>query len=140
MKKEANMEKKIILDVNIWISFFITGKFHDLGKLIFDNKLDVQTSPSLIDELQDVISRRKISKNLKYPLSEYLNFHFEMTSFVNTQKTFSGSPDIKDDYLFDLAIQSNTNIIVTGDKKLLDFEVENIKMISLKDFLSNPKI
>ena len=134
------MEKKIILDTNIWISFFLNGKFHELGLVIFDNKLDVQTCHPLISELQDVLLRNKVSKNLKYPLSDYLNFHFEMTNFIDIQKKFSGSPDIKDDYLFDLAIQSNTNVIVTGDKKLLDFEIKNIKMISLKDFLNNPKI
>ena len=66
-----------------------------------------------------------------------IEFFDNLTNFVTTEKKFSGSPDIKDDYLFDLAHQSETTTIVTGDKKLLDFKAENISLVTLSEFLNS---
>lgn len=134
MKKE-----KIILDTNIWVSYFFNAKLHDLAKIILNNDLKVQTSTSLINELQGVLSRKKISKRLNLPLEIYMDFHREYTTQVSITEVFSGCPDPKDDYLFDLALQSETKILVTGDKKLLGFKTENISVISLTGFLERYK-
>lgn len=53
-----------------------------------------------------------------------------------TRKQFIGSPDIDDDYLFDLAQQSKTKYLVTGDKKLLAFKTDFVQTISLAEFLN----
>jgi len=53
---------------------------------------------------------------------------------------FSSSPDVKDNFLFDLAKQTNSKILVTGDKKLLHFNNEIVTVISFKEFLEKYKI
>jgi len=83
----------------------------------------------------DVISREKFKTIFSaQDIVEGMIFFDTICAFVSTKKKFKGSPDINDDFLFDLAIQSSTSIIVTGDKKLLSFEVENIRIISFSEF------
>lgn len=88
------------------------------------------------NELIDVISKKKFSSTFSVEdIVDAIDFFDAISTFVPTEKKFSGSPDIKDDYLFDLANQSETKIIVTGDKKLLDFKTENISLITFSEFL-----
>ncbi|KFC24566.1 putative toxin-antitoxin system toxin component, PIN family [Chryseobacterium sp. FH1] len=128
---------KIILDTNIWVSYFFNGKLNELSKIILDNELSVFTTSFLIDELKDVLSREKIKKKLKFSLDSYIDFHQQVTEHFQITEEFEGCPDPKDNFLFDLAIQSKAKTIVTGDKKLLDFKTENISVISLSDFLQD---
>lgn len=90
----------------------------------------------LRNEILDVISREKFKTIFSaQDIVEGMNFFDKICEFVSTKKEFKGSPDINDDFLFDLALQSNTSIIVTGDKKLLSFEVKNIRIITFSEFL-----
>lgn len=130
------MKESIIIDVNIWISYFITSKTTELFDLIVNNDLLVYRDKYLRNELVEVINRGKFAKILTTETiqNNLLIFHTLTTNF-NTEKKFIGSPDPKEDYLFDLAIQTNSRIIVTGDKRLLDFKIQNIEVISLSGFL-----
>ncbi len=57
------------------------------------------------------------------------------TTWMNLSLIFKDSPDIKDNYLFDLALQYNATYLITGDKKLLAMEaVENVQVVSLANF------
>ncbi|MGC4128061.1 MAG: putative toxin-antitoxin system toxin component, PIN family [Bergeyella sp.] len=133
------MSTKIILDVNIWVSYFITGRFSELSAIILNKNIQVHTCKEMIDELQDVLSRKKFEHRLNLPVDFYVNLHKELTLFSKIKICFSGSPDRNDDYLFDLAIQTESKILVTGDKKLLNFETKEVEMISLSEFLERYK-
>lgn len=109
---------------------------NDFLDMVVHHNLNFISDENLRNELIDVISRKKISKTFSVQdIVDAIDFFDTVSTFVPTEKIFSGSPDIKDDYLFDLANQSETKIIVTGDKKLLDFKTGDISMISLADFL-----
>ena len=120
-------EHKVIIDVNIWIIYFINSKTTELFNLITDNNLVVYSDNYLRDELLNVINRKKFTKYFNDKSIEFNIGVFDGIVRINpTLKQFSGSPDKKDDYLFDLALQTKSKILVTGDKKLLDFKIENI--------------
>ena len=55
--------EKIVLDTNIWVSYFIKARFDDLVNLIVDNELIVLTSVELIIELREVLGRKKFAKS-----------------------------------------------------------------------------
>ena len=130
------MERKIILDVNIWISIFLKKKMNYFLDIVVHQNLEFISDENLRNELIDVISRKKFSSTFSVEdIVDAIDFFDAISTFVPTEKKFSGSPDIKDDYLFDLANQSETKIIVTGDKKLLDFKTENISLITFSEFL-----
>ena len=134
------MERKIILDVNIWISIFLKMKMNYFLDIVVHQNLEFISDENLRNELIDVISRKKFSSTFSVEdIVDAIDFFDAISTFVPTEKKFSGSPDIKDDYLFDLANQSETKIIVTGDKKLLDFKTENISLITFSEFLQEFK-
>jgi putative PIN family toxin of toxin-antitoxin system len=134
------MERKIILDVNIWISIFLKKKMNYFLDIVVHQNLEFISDENLRNELIDVISRKKFSSTFSVEdIVDAIDFFDAISTFVPTEKKFSGSPDIKDDYLFDLANQSETKIIVTGDKKLLDFKTENISLITFSEFLQEFK-
>ena len=134
------MGRKIILDVNIWISIFLKKKMNYFLDIVVHQNLEFISDENLRNELIDVISRKKISRTFSVEdIVDAIDFFDAISTFVPTEKKFSGSPDIKDDYLFDLANQSETKIIVTGDKKLLDFKTENISLITFSEFLQEFK-
>ena len=127
--------KNYILDTNIWVSFFIKARFEELVHLIFDHELQVYSCQELIDELENVLSRKKFAQYLTLPIGEYINFHRNLVTIVKTQAIYKDCPDPKDNFLFDLALQSNAKIIVTGDKILLDLpENPLLQIISLATF------
>jgi len=126
---------KVVLDVNIWISYFIMGRTEVLADFIIDNELTVYSCPELVDELTNVIQRDKFDKYLKAPREDYLTLHHQLTQFTEIELIFKDSPDPKDNYLFDLALQTKADYLITGDKKLLVMEkLENLQVISLREF------
>ncbi len=128
---------KFVLDTNIWVSFFIKAKFDALVTIILDNDLSVYTSQTLIDELTEVLSRKKFAKYLTLPIQEYVAFHSSLTILIETEALYQSSPDPKDNFLFDLAFKTNCEALVTGDKKLLELDsIDNVAIITLSDFLT----
>jgi len=126
---------KVILDVNIWISHFIMGRANALSDFIIDNELTVYSCPELLDELTNVIQRDKFDKYLKAPHENFLTLHQDLTQFVDIELVFADSPDPKDNYLFDLALQHEADYLITGDKKLLAMEsVDDVRIIFLRTF------
>src|SRR5690606_8521953 len=127
--------EKVILDANTWISLFVGRRFQDLLEVIISRDIKLMADEHLRNEILDVISREKFKTIFSaQDIVEGMNFFDKICVFISTKKEFKGSPDINDDFLFDLALQSNTSIIVTGDKKLLNFKLESIEIISLSDF------
>ena len=111
------------------------ARLPELKTLIVDNELTVFTCHELIDELRDVLKRDKLKKYLHETEETYTDIHFDLTEFFTIEPRFEGSPDPKDNYLFDLALQHEAHYLVTGDKKLLAMEsVDDVQIISLRTF------
>lgn len=126
---------RVVLDTNIWVSYFISGRFVQLSALVFDYKLTLLSSPALADELAEVLSRRKFIKYLTLPVDDYVAFHHSLTTRLYPKIRFTDSPDPKDNFLFDLAIQYRAGYLVTGDRKLLAMPpLKQVQVISLTAF------
>lgn len=81
------------------------------------------------------MNRDKFDKYLKAPIEDYIDIYSDLTQPFEIDLIFKNSPDPKDNYLFDLALQSKSVYLITGDKKLLAMEtVEHVQVISLADF------
>jgi uncharacterized protein len=131
------VSKRVIFDTNVWVSYFIGGRFEEITHLIFDHDLIVLTSPELITELSEVLTRKKFVKYLTLPIIEYIDFHIELTEQVETVPSYTQSPDPKDNFLFDLAIQHQAAYLVTGDRKLQAMDrVDRTDVVSPSAFLA----
>lgn len=78
--------------------------------------------------------RAKFKNQITLPIERYINFHLQLVTFVSIKKVFTESPDPKDNFLYDLAFQTKSRLLVTGDRKLLLFEVNDLETISLAAF------
>jgi putative PIN family toxin of toxin-antitoxin system len=129
------MKNKTVFDVNIWISYFITGKSEKIIDMIEYNDVFFCRSAELLSELKDVINRPKFSKYFPNGTVEHILFVEQVAEHFLTQDIFNNCPDAKDNYLFDLAYQSNSNFLVSGDKKVLAVPVrQSLRLLSLSAF------
>ena len=130
------MKNKTVFDVNIWISYFLTGKSEEIIDMVENNDVLFYRSAQLMSELQEVINRPKFAKYFPTGTTEYILFVELLAEHFSTRAVFNQCPDPKDNYLFDLAYQSYSDYLVSGDKKVLAVLVagHSLKLLSLSAF------
>jgi len=129
------MKNKTVFDVNIWLRYFISGKAEKIIDMIEDNDVFFYRSAELTSELIDVINRPKFAKYFPNGTKEYVLFVEQVAELFLTQTIFDQCADPKDNYLFDLAYQSHSDFLVSGDKKVLAVPVDQpLKVLSLSAF------
>jgi len=129
------MQNKTVFDTNIWVSYFIKGKFSELIDLIVDKDVNFFRCAELTNELYKVLSRRKFRKYLNLPIEDYMNFYVSITEYIIVEKFFEACRDKKDNYLFDLAFQSSAKYLVSGDKDVRNVEFATpFKILNLAEF------
>lgn len=133
--------KKVILDTNLWISFLISRNFSFLDNYIEKGRIKLIFSEELYSEFILVSSRPKFKKYFSESdikdLSRIINKYGILTK-VTTD--INECRDFKDNFLLNLAIDSNADYLVTGDNDLL--EIKNIgktKIITIKDLIDELK-
>lgn len=127
---------KVVLDANILISALgFGGNPREILILVIEKKLQAISSPILLAEFEDVISKkfpllandltrilRKLKKNLK---------------IVKPQISISVLDDEPDNRVLEAAVQGNCEYIITGDKDLLALNMfKNISIVKPDTFLS----
>lgn len=129
------MDNKTVFDSNIWITYFLKGRFRELVELVFDYDVEFFRCIELTRELVEVLSRPKFKKYLELPLREYISFYEDLSKITQITPVFKGCRDPKDNYLFDLAYQSKSRFLVSGDKDIRETEVTKpLEILSLTSF------
>jgi putative PIN family toxin of toxin-antitoxin system len=129
------MKNKTVFDVNIWLSYFISGKSEKIIDMIENNDVFFYRSVELMSEFVDVINRPKFTKYFSKGTKEFIIFLEQVTELFLTQTIFNLCLDPKDNYLFDLAYQSHSDFLVSGDKKVLAVPVnQSLRLLSLSSF------
>ena len=121
MKQEN--EIRIIIDTNLWISFLIGRKLSSLLDLLSYPEFQLVVSAELIEEICDVFSRPKLAKYYSPEnISMLVKYMKEFALSFELGYIPSRCRDPKDDYLLELALVSDADFLVTGDKDLLDMK------------------
>jgi len=126
-------QSNFVIDANIYVSYITGNKLDELFLFMLERDFEVFISKALIDELSDVLKRDKFKKYLKKPVSEYVKAVRQFGYYLEPPSLIINSPDPKDDYLFVLALPTESTI-VTGDKPLLNWEQAPVQVISLAQF------
>ena len=131
--------KKVILDTNLWISFLITKKFCSLDSLIDKGDLILIFSEESLEEFVTVARRPKISKYIpESAIDEILTLFHKYGKLVNVVSDIADCRDPKDDFLLNLAIDSNADYLVTGDSDLLTLKrIRKTRILSWNDFIKD---
>ncbi len=134
---EESSKLRIIIDTNIWISFLIGKRLSSLFRLFDNDKVEVVTSDELIEEIVEVADRPKFSRFFtKEKMALLMDFIKEDTIYIELPKIInSRCRDPKDDHLLELAVLSDADYLITGDKDLLSMKSINLcRIITASDF------
>jgi len=132
---------KIILDVNIWVSAFISKKMEQqIQAIILQDNVEIIACNELLEELQQTLQKPKLKKYLS---AERLQLVIELVKQSATLIELKSSVEIcrdnKDDYLLALAKDAQADLLLTGDNDLLVLKrFEKSQIIKLADYLTNP--
>ncbi len=134
MKQDA--EIRIIVDTNLWISFLIGRKLACLLDVLSMPNVSLVVCRELMEEVQAVASRPKFSKYFtEDKLSLLWNFMKEESLNFQLETVPSRCRDPKDDYLLELAVMSEADFLLTGDRDLLDLKkVASCEIVTVLEF------
>ena len=128
---------KVVADTNVLISgLFWDGNEADILKLFKIGELTNLISPSLIMELDNVLSRRKFgleNREVDSLLAEILTISTIVDPSLRIQAVVS-DPD--DNRVLECALAGNAEFIISGDRHLLELgHYREITIIRASDFL-----
>jgi putative PIN family toxin of toxin-antitoxin system len=133
---------KIVLDTNVFVSALINphGKPAQILNYVFENKIRLFTSPSIIEELQRVLSYPKLVKRHgleKQELKEFISDLLSIMSLVEGKKAIQLiAEDPADNNYLSCAVDAKADFIVSGDTHLLNLgEYEGTQIITPTQFL-----
>lgn len=127
---------KAIFDTNLWISFLISNKLSFIDQLLYDGKLKLIFSDELIDEFISVTKRPKFAKIFREnDVASLLELFSSYGEIVQVYTKVDLCRDKNDNFLLNLAIDSQADFLITGDHDLLDLKfVSNTKIITMNEF------
>ncbi|MGB7985231.1 MAG: putative toxin-antitoxin system toxin component, PIN family [Terracidiphilus sp.] len=131
---------RLVLDTNTVVSALLwEGAPRRLLKAVAVARLQLFTSDALLEELADVLSRRKFKKriaSLDFSPSELFDTYTKQVEIVQPIPVSRLAPDLDDDVVIGTAIAAKADFIVTGDKPLLSVEAfEGGRIVSVGEAL-----
>ncbi|MBN1849862.1 MAG: putative toxin-antitoxin system toxin component, PIN family [Deltaproteobacteria bacterium] len=104
-------------------------KVFAIGELLFSEATE--------NELEDTFFRKKFDPYLTVEeRTEFLHYFLQQSVKIQITRSVSICRDPKDNMILELAVSGQADVIVTGDKDLLDLEhFEGISILSPKGFL-----
>jgi uncharacterized protein len=130
---------RLVLDTNIVLS----GLFWDgpPRRLLAPNPPGFvrYTSTPLIEELEDVLARRKFAAKIALsltPLRQLVERYQQSATLVTPHQLAGIAPDPDDDVIIGTALAANADLIVTGDIGLLSVQsYGDIRIVSVAEAL-----
>jgi len=133
---------KIVLDANVFVSALINprGKPAQILNYVVENKVRLFTSPSIIEELERVLSYPKLVKRHgleKRELKKFVSDLLSILSLIEGKKAIEViAEDPADNNYLSCAVDAKADFIVSGDIHLLNLrEYEGIQIITPAQFL-----
>lgn len=124
---------KIVIDANVWIKYARSKDIAPLlNRLSAYNLLPIANN-YLLSEIYNAVTENKWMTD-KVAMN-VIGLIRKIVLMTNEQAVFRLSPDPKDNYLFDLAIQNNCVFIITDDSLLLQLALKPVPVHSSGWFL-----
>ncbi|MDY6806131.1 MAG: putative toxin-antitoxin system toxin component, PIN family [Cyanobacteriota bacterium] len=127
---------KVIIDTNVLISAVLKGRNPgEVVQFIIDSyDFDWIVSQEILEEYREVINRRKF-KLVDEVKNEWLNKIEAIPQLVEVKVTIDFPRDAKDAKFLALAIASEADILITGDKDFNEVrELETTAIVSVSAF------
>ena len=133
---------RLVADTNVVVSALLwRGAPHALFRAAQDHELEFFTSRVLLDELEEVLARRKFVKAIRASGStraELFKDYHELAQIVTpaqTRRVVLGDRD--DDAVIACALAAGADLIVSGDKRLRNLKTyHGISIVPAADALA----
>ena len=115
---------RLVVDTNVLVSAFLwQGTPGRLIELVGEKEIALYTSRALIEELSEVLHRKKLSKQVAatgLSVAQMIRNYRRLAIFVTSpQLARQVSRDADDDAVLACALATHVDFIVSGDKDLL---------------------
>lgn len=127
---------RVVVDTNLWISFLIGKRLEGFLDFLGNPWFEPVSSQQLNEEIMRVARRPKFHDFFDEEdvnrLEEWMTSHCTM---VEVGEIPSRCRDPKDDFLLELAVQSNAIYLVSGDEDLLELgQIGDCKIMTYAQF------
>ncbi len=132
---------KAVFDTNIFVSALAIpdGQAERAIDLVIDARVNLCISKEIIHEVLGVLAQ-KFSKGSE-ELARTAVFLSELAELVVPRKKLAVLDDEPDNRILECAVAGHADIIVTGDRAMLDFKkYQEIRILSLRQFLDEISI
>ena len=131
---------RVVIDTNVWSSRLLLA--HSVAARAVDKALEefeVVVSEASVDALADVLSREKLDRYVSVrDREEFLRRLLQVTTMVSVLSEISDCRDPKDNRFLALALDSQSERIVSGDADLLALNPwRGIEIVSPGAFLAH---
>jgi len=132
---------RLVVDTNVLVSAFLwQGTPGRLIELAGEKEIQLYTSGALIDELSEVLHRKKLSKQVRAtgltPAQMVGNYRRLTELMTARQLAQRVSRDVDDDTVLACALAANADLIVSGDDDLLELKTyQGIPIVSVAEAL-----
>lgn len=129
--------KTVIFDTNLWISYLISRRIRFIDNLIEKGIIRLVFSDESIEEFISVSQRPKFQKHFSMnDVKELLRIFDAYGKLVKVSTNVSKCRDFKDNFLLNLALDSNADFLVTGDSDLLELKkIGDTEIVTIKDLV-----
>lgn len=130
---------RVVIDTNVWISRLLiaeSASAQAVDKAL--SQADVVVSDTTIEELSDVLSRAKFDQYVSLDDREHFLRHLlQVATMVSVISEVTDCADPSDNAFLALALDSESDLIVSGDADLLSLNPwRGIQIVSPSDFLA----
>lgn len=128
---------RIVIDTNLWISFFLgAGTKTKLKLVLYDDRFQLLVSNDLNAELKSVLSRKKFNKINQQQIEELFSLIDIKADLINVTSLVEMSRDIKDNFILSLCKDGKVEYLLTGDEDLLILHpFEETTILKLSTFI-----
>jgi putative PIN family toxin of toxin-antitoxin system len=127
---------KVVFDTNILVSalVFPGGRADIALRRIIEERDRLLLSRAILDELLGILAR-KFSRDAE-ELAHVAVFLSDLSIVVKPRRKLSVLADEPDNRILECAVTGGANVIVTGDKALLELKTfRKVKLLSLRAYL-----
>lgn len=138
MEKKDNDELNVVIDNNVFISYFWGGKtIVSIFDALSDGLIRPIVSDKILAELASVSGRLKFRKYFSLAsFKEACDMYREIAMHVTPQRKIFACRDISDKIFLECALEGNADFLITGDKDLLDLgHFEKISIVTPATFV-----
>ncbi|MDR0698589.1 MAG: putative toxin-antitoxin system toxin component, PIN family [Tannerella sp.] len=128
---------KIILDSNIWISFAIGKRLHEMEYVFNLSDIHIYMCYQLFLEVSTTLRKPKLQKYVSPERRKVLLEYMAICPIVTIDVQATRCRDPKDNFLLSLAQTVQADFLITGDNDLLVLKrYFGTVIISFNDFIS----